>query len=88
MVVVLSNIEDTIVVLVSIDKLILKALHVSLVDGAYKREYTKSTKRNLEAQLLLWLHMKLINDDDRVLLLLFAKQELAVIRIHFFRQSI
>ena len=71
--VVQGDLEDTIVVSVSIDEFILKALHIKLIDGAHKRQCSKSKKQNLEAQLLLRLHAKLINDVDQILLLLLAK---------------
>ena len=49
MVVVQGDVEDTIIVSVSIDELILKALHINFIDGAHKRQRSKLTKQNLEA---------------------------------------
>ena len=63
-VVVQGDVEDTVAIPISIDEFILKALHVKLVDWAYKRQDPKSTKQNLEAGLLLRLDTKLINEVD------------------------
>ena len=63
-VVVQGDVEDTVAISISIDELILKVLHVNLVDWAHKRQGLKSTKRNLEAGLLLRFDTKLINDVD------------------------